>query len=199
MQSNGTQRILAVCGIIAPILYVMLIIVEGLLRPGYSQVSQAMSELGQNGTPNATLQDANFVIDGILLIALAVGLHKGINQGAGSRIGPALMAVFGSANILVGTLFPLPSPFHMPVGVIGFVAMIIAIFAFSRRARRDNQWHGYGSYSLATGVLSVAIFVFIILTGQGILAAWFGLLQRIFAAPLLLWIGVMSMRLQVSN
>jgi hypothetical protein len=43
-------------------LFTILVFVEGLLRPGYSQVAQAISELGQVGTPNAILQPLDAAI-----------------------------------------------------------------------------------------------------------------------------------------
>ncbi len=185
----------AVCGIASPILFVTLLLVAGLLRPGYSHVTQPISELGQIGTPNAIIQDANFVLTGLLIIPFAVGLHRGIDQGRGSKIGPTLLLVFAVTGVLVGTIFPLPDPLHVPVSLIGFIAMIIGIFAIYRRLRRAGQWQGYGSYSLATGAVLVVLFFLTGIGGQGILAPWFGLLQRLFAAPLFLWIEVIALRL----
>ena len=44
-------------GIVAPVLYVVTIIVGGLIRPGYSHIANAISELTAAGAPNKALLD----------------------------------------------------------------------------------------------------------------------------------------------
>jgi len=65
------QRFFALCGIIAPMLFTILVIIESLLRPGYSQIYNFVSDLGVG--PNAVLQNINFAIFGILSIFLLLG------------------------------------------------------------------------------------------------------------------------------
>ena len=65
-QPSNSRKLYALSGIIAPLLFGGLLFVEGLLRPGYSHVTQAISELGQVGTPYAEIQDANFVLTGLM-------------------------------------------------------------------------------------------------------------------------------------
>ncbi len=194
---DTTQKVLALCGIAAPILFTILVIAAGLLRPGYSQAAQAISDLGQVGTSNAIIQQTNFVVTGLLLIAFVVGLTRGISQGKGSGLDLALLLVFPVVLVLVGTIFPLPNPVHAPLSIAGFIVMIIAIFVVSRGLRTDSQWQGYASYSLATGVVLVGLLLVIIATGQGVLAPYFGVLQRLFVAPIFLWIEVLAIRLFV--
>jgi hypothetical membrane protein len=193
---------LALCGMIAPILFVIIILVAGLLRPGYSQIAQTMSELGQVGTPNALLQDANFAIFGLLVFLFAVGLHRGINQGRGSKLAPAALLVAAVTIFLQGTAFPLPLTYQSnPIGAIGhsaagiteFIALIFAILVFSRRLKRESQWQGYAFYSLATGVVLIVLFLFV--NSQSISGPWFGLFQRLLFVPYLLWVEVIAIRL----
>jgi hypothetical membrane protein len=189
------QKAFALSGIAGPILFTILVIVEGLLRPGYSQVAQVISELGQVGTPNAILQDANFVATGLLLIAFAVGLYRGIGRGRFVTLGIALFLVFPGVMVLVGTLFPLPDPVHTPLSIAGFIVLIVAVFVVSFGLRKDDRWKRLASYSLGTGVVLVGLLLLIIATGQGVLAPYFGLLQRLFIVPVFLWIEVLAIRL----
>lgn len=190
------ERLFALSGVIGPFLFTGVVIIVGLLRPGYSHVSQTISELGEVGAPYATIQDANFVVFGLLVIAFAYGLHKGIGDGEGSKVGPILVAIFGGLRI-GSAIFPLPSPFHLPVAATGFITIMIAPLIISRRLKQDSRWQGYRLYSLATGVTAVILFL-VLLTGQG--GPWYGALQRIFLAPLFIWIEVMAIRLlRLSN
>ena len=194
-QSGTTQKALAFCGIAAPIVFTILVVVEGLLRPGYSQVAQVISELGQVGTPNAILQDANFVVTGFLLIAFVVGLYRGLGRSRTTTLGLALFFVFPAVMVLVGTIFPLPNPVHTPLSIAGFIVLIVAVFVVSLGMRKDVRWKGLATYSLGTGVVLVGLLLLIIATGQGVLAPEFGLLQRLFLAPVFLWIEAMAFRL----
>lgn len=54
---DSTQRLLAICGIIGPILYTIVVITLGLLRPSYNHVTQLISELGEAGSPNAIIMN----------------------------------------------------------------------------------------------------------------------------------------------
>jgi len=103
---DSTQRLLAICGITGPILYTIVVIVLGLLRPDYDHVMQSMSELGEVGSSNAIIMNtAGFALLGVLMIAFAFGLHRDISGGNGSKIGPALVALSGTALVITG-IFP---------------------------------------------------------------------------------------------
>ncbi len=56
------NRILSIGGALAPILYVMTVALGGAIRPGYSHIAQAVSELIETGAPNKALLDALFII-----------------------------------------------------------------------------------------------------------------------------------------
>lgn len=204
MSSSATKpvnnlRLLAICGVIVPILFTIIVIILGLLRPGYSHVSQAISELGEVGAPNAAVQDANFVVFGLLVIAFAVGLHRGIGDGRGSKIGPALVGSFGAVGAIGAGIFPLPSPLHVPVSLIGFISLIIATLVISRRLKQDARWQSYRSYSLITGGIALALFVALVFGGSND-SPYFGALQRIFLTPLFLWVELMAIHLlRLSN
>jgi hypothetical membrane protein len=59
-QTKNRQRLFAFCGIVAPILFTLLVVVASLLRPGYSQTHNFVSDLGVG--PYAIIQNAKFII-----------------------------------------------------------------------------------------------------------------------------------------
>ena len=61
-QSNSKVKILALCGILAPIVYVVALVVGNILDPSYSQVGKTVSELIERGAPNRDLLNAIFII-----------------------------------------------------------------------------------------------------------------------------------------
>ena len=109
-RNNDTLlRILALCGIVGPIIFAVLVTVSGFLYDGYSHSSQAISELAGSDAESPLLQTINFFIIGSAVMALAVGLHRGIGGGRGSVIGPALIFVFGASSGIGNGIFPFDS------------------------------------------------------------------------------------------
>ena len=56
------KKLLMLCGISAAIIYVGTVILGGLLRPGYSHISMAISELVADGAPNRSLLSSLFLL-----------------------------------------------------------------------------------------------------------------------------------------
>jgi len=62
------NKVLMLCGILAPVVYVITVILGGFLWPGYSHVSQPVSDLIATGAPNKSLLDpACHFTDGFLV------------------------------------------------------------------------------------------------------------------------------------
>ncbi len=203
--SDRYQRFLAICGIIAPIIFIIIVMIASLLRPDYSHLINFVSELGAVGAPYAIIQRINFVLTGILIVAFTFGLHRGIGDGKGSIIGPLLVAIFGLSAVMSGifsTDIIQPGSFsdimHSMSSAIGSVAAIIAFFIISERLEKDILWRPYRTFSIVIAIVAIIVSV----AGVGILGAVGtpGLGQRFFLAVLFLWIEVMAIRLfQISS
>jgi len=189
---NNAQKLLAICGIVGPVLYTIVLVTLGLLRPGYNHVTQSMSELGELGGPNAIIMNiAGFILLGLMMIAFAFGLHRGIGEGEGSKIGPVLVAVSGVALVITG-IFPcdpgcvdvsIVGSTHSVFAVIAAFALTFAPLAIFQTLKKDNRWHSYLAYSLVTTVVALVLSA---VYGFNVSEQWKGLLQRIsMGVPLL--------------
>ncbi len=213
-------RILAGAGIVGPAVFTIVTIVAGVLRPSYSQAGgSGIPELGVG--PNALLWNAGAILFGLLIIAFAFGLHRGINEGRGSRIGPALVAVSGISYAGLG-LFPIAqstlqlSRFFVLIVV---ATSIVAPLFIARRLGRGENWRHYRSYSLLSGAVALVVLLAlsagvssqisqatldaaskgIQVTPEGVLGSWAGVLQRLFFAVVWLWIEVMAFHILVTS
>ena len=101
--------------------------------------------------------------------------------------------------VLAGTIFPLRNAVHAPLSIAAFTLAVVAVFLIGLGLRQDTRWRAFASYSFVTGVILVGLLLLTIATGQGVLAAWVGLLQRLFIAPLFLWIEGLAIRLLLSS
>jgi len=66
----------AVAGIVGPILFVLVVIVQSVLHPDYSQVRLPISGLA--AWPGGWLQSVNFIVFGLLMISFAIGSTSGL-------------------------------------------------------------------------------------------------------------------------
>ncbi len=87
-------NMLAAAGIVGPVLFTVGFLAQGVLRTdfraGYNPIAQSISTL--TAGPYGWVQQVNFVVLGVLVIALAVGLSLGMQKTRASVLGPALLA-----------------------------------------------------------------------------------------------------------
>src|SRR5215210_3106160 len=142
--------------------------------------------------PYGWVQVLNFVVSGLLLMLLAVGLHRGATSGHGSRIGPTLLLVAGAAMALMGfetdpILREGPRTLHGLVHDLAFVLFVLALlsslFFLWRRLRRDVPWRGHARYTLATGMIAT------------LLISLPGVAYYLFIAVVLTWMEVTAIQL----
>ncbi|MGZ7068624.1 MAG: DUF998 domain-containing protein [Methanobacterium sp.] len=204
VQDQKRQRILALCGIVAPILFTLLVIVESLLRPGYSQIFNDVSDLGLG--PYSIIQNINFIVFGLLSIGFAIGLGANLPHRAGKAV-KWLVIVFGLCIILAGvTLLSTPVDViyakdvvaHGLVSAIAFLVIIVAQF-LAWQALRGNEnaiWKRYRIYSLISGLLS--IFTLLLLSYTQF-SPYHGATERLFIAVWMIWIEVTGLKLYSLN
>jgi hypothetical protein len=171
--TNVTRALLA-CGVVAGPLYVVVGLIQMLIRDGFDIRRHALSLLS-NGELG-WIQISNFLLSGLLLIGGAAGMQRVLRGSKGGRWGPPLIGVYGLGLIGAGLFranpalgFPpgLPADaygtvswhgmLHFFSGGIGFLALIAACFVFARRFAAIKQ-RGWAIYSLVTGVLFLAAF-----------------------------------------
>jgi hypothetical protein len=173
---------LAVVGVAGLVVSAVVAVVLGLIRPGYSFVADPVVALMFG--PNAWVQDVNFVVLGVSVIATAIGLHFGVRPSRWGALGPALLALSGVGPVLAGVTAPVPVHF-----AITFLAAGIGLIVLSRRMARDPSWDGLAGYALATGIailVVIPIHSVLALPEGAPLHSWWGLFNW---SALALWVA----------
>ena len=85
---------LAIAGIIAPVWFITLVIIQGIRQPDYSHIAMPISALA--AWPAGWLQNLNFFVSAALLAAFAIGVHGVIR--------PARFGLTGIGLLLVGSV-----------------------------------------------------------------------------------------------
>ena len=201
-----TTRLFIACGVIGPLLFVVVFLIEGVTRSHYSVWHNFVSDLslGQQGWE----QIGNFLICGVFVLCFAVGLRQVLQSGRGSLWGPMLFGLFGVGLIVVGLFVtdPVNGPqtfhgtIHNDITPIVFISVIAACFVLARRFAGHPNWKGWVPYSLVTGILVGVFFiatnVVATLDQKGILhGAPVGLLQRTAIIIGWGWIALFAFRL----
>jgi hypothetical membrane protein len=196
-------RVLAVGGIIAPVSYTIVVVVLGLLWSSYSHVTQAISELGGVDAPNAIIMNtAGFALTGILIIFFAVGLYYGLGKGRGSKIGSALVAVYGLGMFGIAffpwdkvNLASFTSTMHSLIGWPHWIGLILGLLVLAHTFKNDLRWNSYWVYTLVTGLLTAIVIVIYAFIG---VEGYMGVLQRIIIGAQLIWIEIVAIKLSRS-
>lgn len=195
--SNRKQQFFAVCGIIAPIIFWSMVLVESLLRPGYSQLYNFVSDLGVG--PLAILQNINFIVFGVLSIFLSIGVRNCFKNVPGKSMKAVFwFMILFSLGIIFAGIFPedfLSQNPHNLVSAMAFVSIIAAqLLMWNGLKNHDSmKWSRYGKYSLISGTL--ALILVIILKIAMTYDIYPGLFQRLFLLVSWIWIGATGLKL----
>ncbi len=194
MKSNqdSKYRFLLFCGVLAPFLLGIIIIVVGQLTPDYSQVTDSVSKAGIPGKPYAWLLHGGYYIYGILMGVAAYGLNRTLSSVPGASglatllgihaLGTVLLAVFPDSN---------DSPFkhvvHDIMSVTSYLPLIIGIFISRNLARYEMTLKVGGILGIFIIIINLPMPVINMINP---LLAVGGLLQRILSACSYLWLAL---------
>lgn len=197
VKTPNNLQFYAICGIVAPLLFWIMVIVESLLRPGYSQLYNYVSDLGVG--PLSILQNINFILFGILTLIFGYGLRIGFPtpHTRAMKAGIIFFLIF-SLGVLFAGVFPedyLSQGPHNLVSATAFIAIILAQILVWQglRNKDDESWGKYRTYSLISGLLS---FLLVILLKVAMVYGMYpGLVQRIFLIIPWIWVLVTALKL----
>ncbi|TMD30812.1 MAG: DUF998 domain-containing protein [Chloroflexi bacterium] len=207
-----TLRPLLTAGLVGPLLFIVVFLVEGITRPGYSAWRHYVSQLATGNS--GWVQVVNFVVCGALVIGFAFGLRQTLRPGRASLAAPILMGLFGSALIVAG-VFSTDPALGYPVGALpihtthGMVHGLAGLAAFSLlpvtalvmawRFSADSATRRWAMYSAAIGLLIIGCFIastaFSVLDERGVLTnAPTGFVQRVAIIGGWTWIAMVALR-----
>jgi hypothetical protein len=175
----------------------------GALRPGYSHVSDTVSELFSPGSPNRLLLSALYTLFAVLLVLFGIGILMFVQRNESSKrigiFGASAFIAVGALNILTATIFPQdawgsPSTFfgEMHINLHGLISIlsIIYILLLGIWFHRTGISPNFRTYSIASVVAVV------------LAAAWFmasygspimGLSERIIALVGFQWTFILAL------
>ena len=208
------NKVLMLCGILAPVVYALTVILGGVIRPGYSHVSQAVSDLIATEAPNKSLLDPLFALYNLLAIAFALGLLQHVRNDHQNRrilIGTigALVLVAQGIFGLTTLFFPEPAggmsaaitstgAMHIVFAGLSSLTTMLAILLMGFWFRNNQPLRGYGLYSfisVAAVFLSGGFAAFSVAAQSPI----GGLVERITIGGFLQWLFMIALLMYSSK
>ena len=197
-QQGATFALVTITGIVV---YVVLDVIAQLLPPHYNAITQAESDLAVG--PYGFLMTINFVIRGLLSVALLIGLTRVLSKEGRSQFGLVLLGIWATGAFLLA-LFPtdlagqkatLHGLIHLLVAFIAFVCVATGELLLSLRFAADERWQPVRNLTVTIAFLTLfALFLLFSGTFAGLNGIG-GLLERVFLGLALLWLLVVAVRL----
>ena len=198
-------QILAICGMLSPIIYTAMWIICGSLDSNYSHIRDDISSLFAVGAPNRRLSQSLVIIESVLSFLFFIGLHPGINDGGGSILGPIFLIISSILGILVALFFPLDEggEFTTYKGK-GHIALVVlmGLFAIAGmvtlwiRLQFVPGWSGFALYSLISAIASL---IGVIISSIFAAGKYRGIIERIMVTPYQLFYFILGLMVFLNN
>ncbi|HVF71723.1 MAG TPA: DUF998 domain-containing protein [Chthoniobacterales bacterium] len=187
------NRTIGLLAMFNPLLFTGVYLTMSAMRPEYSHLTKAISELGSVDAPRAWAWSVfGYIIPGLVVALLGLGVRKRFGPERGALLPGAALVLSGLLIALSG-LFPgdfdnrtSPTMIVHTIGSLGsFVAFLVAAFSLPRIMRKAREWQPMVWPSLA-------------LTGASILTGFLrsgnapGLGQRLGFACFFLWVALIG-------
>ena len=185
------QRFLSLCGVLAPAVFIFTTILGGALRPGYSHLSETISELFSPGSPNKPLLDGLHTTYALLFTLFGFGVLQFVQRVREAvrigRTGAVLLIAAGLLSLTTATIFPqdpwgtpptVPGRLHLQITGTLALLTVIAMVLLGVWFNRVGLFPGFRTYSFVTAGASLLC--------AGLFAAlmngpWMGLGERVAA------------------
>lgn len=189
-EKNSLNKVLIICGILAPLLFIFTDILAGILYTGYNFIYQSLNELSAVGAPTRSLVVLLNLVYNLILIAFVLGIWVSSDRNRLLRI-TALMILGNAIVTLIWAFFPMQlgeAPSNINV-VLGALSMIFFLLAIGFGAATYKNWFRLFSIGILATFLILAIFGFIVATSS------IGAQERTMTYSYVLWLAVLSILL----
>jgi hypothetical protein len=198
-------QILAICGMLSPIVYTAMWILGGILQSDYSHIRDDISSLFAVGAPNRRLMQSFIIVSSVLLFVFYLGLHEGINDGGGSIVGPILFIISSFLGMLVAFFFPLDEggelitlrgKMHLILVVLSGLLTFGGMIALWFRLQQVPEWSAFATFSLISAIVSL---ILLIIAGIFVKTNYRGIFERFGVTPYQLYYFVIGLMVFVNN
>jgi hypothetical protein len=190
---------LAMAGVVGPIMLTIGDLTASLSSPDYSLVRNSISSLAL--MPIGWLQTIGFLALGLLVEIFTAGLLFNVKGARGFHLGIAVLVFFGFGMLLIGAFHTDPveavrtieGRIHGFTATTSFSLFPVAILFLASSLKKDPGWKNLFLYSVVTFILAVLLGITLRIVQEK--SGWFGLVERLLVANMIIWIEVAAINL----
>jgi hypothetical membrane protein len=193
--------------IVGIVIYILMDILVQLLPPHYNPLIQAESDLAVG--PYGYIMNINFIVRGLLSIALILSICHSADQKYRTRIGIGFLSIWGICSLLLAffntDIFSFSQPnvhltfhgkMHLILAAIAFICAPIGQILVTISFRKMPLLN---SFIIPSIILSLfTLLSFIIMVPIDMKTPYLGLTERIFIGFTLLWFLVVAIKIRGS-
>jgi hypothetical protein len=200
----GPRSVLVAAGAVAGALYSFVVLLGGLVTPGYDHVAQPVSSLYQAGAANGLAIASAFALYNVFVIAFGVGLAMLAQAVAGKlrRVGIAcgvtivLVGIAGAVDDVfpqdpIGSAITTTGTLHVAFAAVASLLTVVAVALASAWLWRRSGLRALAWYSVGTLLLIVAFGPTTAAATAGS-SPFMGLLERITIFSFIAWMVAAS-------
>jgi hypothetical protein len=192
---------LAIAGVLGPIMLTIGDLTASLSTPNYSLVRNSISSLAL--MPIGWLQTIGFLALGLLVEVFTAGLLFNIKGARWFHLGIVVLVFFGFGMLLIGAFHTDPvgaartieGRIHGFTATVSFSIFPIAVLSLIPSLKHDPGWRNLFRYSVVTCILAVLLAIILRIVQEK--SGWFGLVERLLVANMIIWVEVAAINLLV--
>ena len=197
-------QILAICGMLSPVVYTAMWILGGKLQSDYSHIKHDISSLFAVKAPNQRLMQTFIIISSVLLFLFYLGLHEGLKD-EGSIIGPVLFIIASIMGMLIAFFFPLDEggeittlrgKMHLILVILMGILTVAGMIALWLRLKDVSGWSNFAYFSLISAIVAL---ILLIISGIFVKGNYRGLLERLGVTPFQLFYFILPLMIFLNN
>lgn len=193
------RSVLAFAGMAGPLVLAVTDLTAAFTNPDYSLVRDSISSLALARL--GWLQTIGFLAIGLLVEIFVAGLLFNIKGVRGFHFSIGLLVFFGFGLLLIGAFRtdPVGAPDTIEGTIHGLTASAVfwlfpvAILVIAPSLKSDPNWRNIFLYTVVAGILAVILVLILGFLQDDI--SWFGLLERLLVANMIIWVEVAAIKL----
>jgi hypothetical protein len=197
----GTLDILALAGVIGPVVLIIGDLTATFIQPEYRFFRQSMSSLAI--TSKGWIQTIGFMFMGIMIESFTVAIYLNIKRRRGFGIATALLVFFGFGMLIIGTFRTdalgaprtLSGYIHLVTAYTVFGLFPIALSLMLNSIKNDIRWRGMFVYTIITICVSIMLALLQPFFTEEF--QYYGAYERIMVLNAIAWLITFAIRLLV--
>lgn len=138
----------AILGLLGPLIFWLTYLIMSNLRPEYSFLTKAVSELGSLDAPNKWIWNIlGYILTGMLISIYSYGLFKSISTENGSKL-PLLSFILSGLFMSLSGIFPgdfdnkqsTTMLFHSLGSFASYIFFLIGAFTYPKQMKKTEYW-----------------------------------------------------------